>query len=391
MSYVTNLECTRCHRSYEARKLHNVCVECHAPLFVNYDLEALRDRWNKTSLAGRVATMWRYREVLPVEKDENVVTLGEGFTPLLKIDNIGRKLGLKNLFVKDESRNPTGTFKARGLSVAVSMAKELGVKKIAIPTAGNAGGALAAYAARAGLEAFVFMPDDVPNANKIETQVYGAHTTLIKGLIKDAGEWIAKNKEAEGWFDLSTLKEPYRVEGKKTMGYEIAEQFGWSLPDVIVYPTGGGTGPVGIWKAFSEMERLGWIGKDRPRIALVQSEGCAPIVRAFEQGREKAEEWPGVTTVAAGLRVPRSISDFLVLKILRDSRGIAVAVSDEQILQDVRELSAREGIFPGPEGAACLSALKVLIDRKWVRRDETIMLLLTGSGLKYLDLLSPRL
>jgi threonine synthase len=387
MSYVKNLECSSCHKEYEAGKLHGLCTACGLPLIVNYQLDALKASWDRTVLQGRPTTMWRYQEALPVARAENIVSLGEGFTPVLRLDRLGRALGLGHLYVKDESFNPTGSFKARGLAAAVSMAKELGVKKVAIPSAGNAAGAMAAYAAKAGLEAFIFMPEDAPQANKVEAEIYGAHVTLVKGLITDAAKAMAQKKDQEGWFDVSTLKEPYRIEGKKTMGYELAEQFDWSLPDVILYPTGGGTGLIGMWKAFDEMEKMGWIGAHRPRMVSVQAEGCAPIVRAFEQGVTKAPEWQGAKTVAAGLRVPKAIGDFLIINALRASRGAAVAVPDGQILEDVKQLGAQEGIFAAPEGAACLSALKVLLQRKFLDPEEKIVLFNTGSGLKYIDVL----
>jgi threonine synthase len=324
--------------------------------------------------------------VLPVKHDRNRISLGEGMTPLLHAERLGTWLGMRSLFIKDESPNPTASFKARGMALAVSMAKELGATKLAVPSAGNAASALAAYAAKAGLEAHIFMPRDAPRANVVECRQMGAHVTLIDGLITDCGRIVAERKQAEGWFDVSTLKEPYRVEGKKTMGYELAEQFDWRLPDVILYPTGGGTGLIGMWKAFDEMERLGWIGSERPRMVTVQAEGCAPIVNAFAAGAVAAEEVANARTVAAGLRVPRAIADFMMLDILRKSGGTAISVSDEALVSAVKEIGSAEGLLAAPEGAACLPALRRLLDSGSVVRDERVVLFNTGSGLKYLDL-----
>lgn len=385
MSYVTHLECSKCQTRFAAGQVHNLCTACGLPLLVRYDLEQVRRHWSREELRDRPPNLWRYREVLPVENHRNIVCLGEGFTPLIRAERLGQSLGLQELYIKDESFNPTGSFKARGMSTAISMAKELGITKVAVPSAGNAAGAMAAYAAAAGLEAHIFMPEDAPVANKIEAEVFGAHVTLVKGLITDAAKIVAQRKSAEGWFDVSTLKEPYRVEGKKTMGYELAEQFQWTLPDVILYPTGGGTGLVGMWKAFDEMEQLGWIGPQRPRMVCVQSEGCAPIVRAFRQGAETATEWQDASTVAAGLRVPRAIGDFIMLRALRDSRGHAVAVPDAELMADVKVLGRREGIFAAPEGGACVSAVRRLAREGWLAPGERVVLFNTGTGLKYLD------
>ncbi|MDQ3918175.1 MAG: threonine synthase [Acidobacteriota bacterium] len=382
---VTHLECAACGARHEARRLHNLCVECGKPLLVRYDLEQAGRTLTKESLKGRRADLWRYLEVLPVEREENIVSLGEGFTPLLRAARLGERLGLKQLYIKDESQNPTQSFKARGMATAVSMALELGARKLAVPSAGNAAGALAAYASRAGLEAHIFMPKDTPRANVIECEQTGAHVTLMDGLITDCGAEVARRKEREGWFDVSTLKEPYRVEGKKTLGYELAEQLDWQLPDVVIYPTGGGTGLVGMWKAFAEMEALGWIDDRRPRMVTVQSEGCAPIVRAFEEGRRHAEEFQNAETVASGLRVPKAVGDFLILDALRESGGAAVAVSDEELLAAVREIGAAEGVFVAPEGAACLPALRELVERGEVKPDERVVLFNTGAGVKYLE------
>ena len=382
---VTHLECAACGAEHEARRLHNLCRECGKPLLVRYDLEAAARTLSRETLKGRRGDLWRYREVLPVEREENIVSLGEGWTPLLRAEELGRRLGLRNLYVKDESQNPTQSFKARGMSAAVSMAKELGVTKLAVPSAGNAAGALAAYAARAGVEAHIFMPRDTPRANVVECEQTGARVTLMDGLITDCGAEVGRRKDAEGWFDVSTLKEPYRVEGKKTLGYEVAEQLDWELPDLIIYPTGGGTGLIGMWKAFDEMERMSWVGEKRPRMVTVQSEGCAPIVRAFERGRRFAEEFENAATVASGLRVPRAIGDFLILDALRASGGTAVAVSDEELLSAVGEIGAAEGLFVAPEGAACVPALRKMIEAGEVDADERVVLFNTGAGVKYLE------
>jgi threonine synthase len=382
---VTHLECGLCGLEHEARRLHNLCTACGKPLLVRYDLERAGMFLRKDSLAARRPDMWRYREVLPVENDDNIVSLGEGWTPLLRATRLERRLGCHELYIKDESQNPTQSFKARGMAVAISMAKELGAKKLAVPSAGNAAGALAAYAARAGLKSFIFMPRDTPRANVVECEQTGAHVTLMDGLITDCGAEVGRRKEKEGWFDVSTLKEPYRVEGKKTLGYELAEQMNWRLPDVIIYPTGGGTGLIGMWKAFDEMERMGWIGSKRPRMVTVQAEGCAPIVRAFEEGAKFADEFPNAATTASGLRVPKAIGDFLILDALRVSRGTAVAVSDEELIAATREIGAAEGIFCAPEGAACLPALKKLIQSGEVDKRECVVLFNTGSGVKYME------
>jgi threonine synthase len=385
MTNVTHLECSACGMHYAAGELHNVCTACGKPLLVRYDLSRASRSLTRDSLSSRRADMWRYREVMPVESDANIVSLGEGWTPLLHARRLGESLGMRRLHIKDESLNPTQSFKARGMSAAVSMALELGVRKLAAPSAGNAAGALAAYAASAGLEAYLFMPSDTPRANIVECEQTGAHVTLIDGLITDCGAEVARRKDAEGWFDVSTLKEPYRVEGKKTLGYELAQQLGWRLPDVILYPTGGGTGLVGMWKAFDEMEAMGWIGADRPRMVTVQAAGCAPIVRAFESGATHAAEFPNAATVASGLRVPKAIGDFLILDALRASGGAAVAVTDAELMAAVGEIGRLEGMFVAPEGAACLPALRILLDRGEVQRDEHVVLFNTGAGIKYVD------
>jgi threonine synthase len=388
--HVKNLECSFCHREYEARRLHNVCTECGKPLLVRYDLKRIAKFLTRQSLFARRPDIWRYRELLPVRREDNIVTLGEGWTPLLHAVSLGESLGLRELYVKDESLNPTQSFKARGMSVAVSMAKELGVKKLAAPSAGNAAGALAAYCARARIGAYLFMPRDTPRANIIECEVAGAHVTLMDGLITDCGAEVARRKESEGWFDVSTLKEPYRVEGKKTLGYEIAEQLEWTLPDVIIYPTGGGTGLVGMWKAFDELQQLGWIGDKRPRMISVQAAGCAPIVRAFEAGDRFAEEFENAATVASGLRVPKAIGDFMILDAIRESGGTAITVTDEELIEGAKELARIEGIFAAPEGGACVPALRKLLARGDVKPGEKVVLFNTGSGIKYLDVFASR-
>jgi threonine synthase len=385
---VTHLECAACHLEHEARRLLNLCRECGKPLLVRYDLERAKRSLKKESLAGRRADLWRYREVLPVENDENIVSLGEGWTPLLRAKNLGQQIGIDQLYIKDESQNPTQSFKARGMSTAVSMAKELGATMLAVPSAGNAAGALAAYAARAGLRCFIFMPDDTPRANVIECEQTGAHVTLMAGLITDCGAEVARRKDAEGWFDVSTLKEPYRVEGKKTLGYELAEQFNWELPDLIIYPTGGGTGLIGMWKAFAEMEEMGWIDSRRPRMVTVQARGCAPIVQAFETGKRIADEFADAQTVASGLRVPKAIGDFLILDALRESGGTAVAVTDQELIAATKKIGDAEGIFCAPEGAACLPALRRLLDADLIKTDERVVLFNTGAGVKYLEVFS---
>lgn len=383
--FLTHLECTACGAQYDWRALENLCPACAKPLFPRYELAAAGRTLTREALATREKSLWRFREILPLPADGERVTFGEGGTPLLRAPRFGRSLGLTNLWVKDEAQNPTQSFKARGMTAAVSMAKFLGAKKLAVPSAGNAGGALAAYAARAGLEAHIFMPADTPRANVIECRETGAHVTLVDGLITDCGAEIAKRKEAEGWFDVSTLKEPYRVEGKKTLGYELAEQMNWELPDVVLYPTGGGTGLIGMWKAFEEMETLGWIGAKRPRMFTIQASGCAPIVRAFEAGEKSAVEFPNAHTVASGLRVPKAVGDFLMLEILRSSKGGAIPVDDEEMISVTREVGAAEGLFVAPEGAACFAALRSLVTAGTIAKDERVVVFNTGSGIKYLE------
>jgi threonine synthase len=386
MNYLKQLVCPKCSASYDGGQVHALC-SCGSPLLATYDLDKAAYEFPRASLTGRPATMWRYREMLPVQDSANIVSLGEGFTPLVHAQRLGAHLGLEQLYIKEEAANPTGSFKARGLCAAVSMAKELGIRKLAIPSAGNAAGAMAAYAAHAGLESYIFMPEDTPRANILEAEVFGAHVTLVQGLITDCGRIVSEQKDREGWFDLSTLKEPYRIEGKKTMGYELAEQFGWELPDVILYPTGGGTGLIGMWKSFREMEALGWIGRARPRMVSVQSSGCAPIVRAFEHGARVAEPWQNARTIASGLRVPRAIGDFLILEALYRSLGTAEAADDQELVDAIRLCGKLEGIFLCPEAAACIPVLRRLVGKGWVAEAEKIVLFNTASGLKYLDLL----
>jgi threonine synthase len=385
--FLTHLTCSRCDLKYDWALLQNLCTACNSPLLASYDLKEVMRAWNRDSLKTRSdKSMWRYREVLPLPAAVEPVSLGEGGTPLLRLDRLGRDLGFDNLYVKDESVNPTQSFKARGMSAAVSMARHLGATRLAVPSAGNAGGAMAAYAARAGMEAFVFMPRDTPPANIIECRELGAQVTLIDGLITDCGAEIGRRKAAEGWFEMSTLKEPYRLEGKKTLGYELAEQMHWALPDVVLYPTGGGTGLIGMWKAFDEMEEMGWIGSKRPRMFSIQASGCAPIVRAFNANKPTATEFPDAHTLASGLRVPKAIGDFLMLRILRESDGGALAIEDDKMISVTRQIGAAEGLFVAPEGAACFAALPLL--RDVISATDRGVIFNTGAGVKYLDLYS---
>lgn len=385
MSYLIDLRCTACSRTYDPNVVQTLCTECQSPLIACYDLKSAREKLDREETNERKAGMWRWRELLPVHDLANMLTLGEGDTPTLQVHNLGELLGLSRLYVKDESLNPTGSFKARGLAAAVSKAKELGIRKLIIPTAGNAGGAMAAYAARGGLKACIFMPKDTPLANIEESRITGAEVIMVDGLISDAAAKADEKAQAEDWFSVSTFKEPYRTEGKKVMGYELAEQFSWRLPDVIVYPTGGGTGLVGMWKAFAELDALGWLeSNSRPRLVAVQAAGCAPVVEAFEAGATKCTFWQGAQTIASGLRVPKSFADSKLLQDIRESNGTAVAVSDEEILSAQRHLGRAEGIFAAPEGAATLAGLYKLIERGMVTPDERIVLFNTGSGLKYI-------
>ncbi len=385
-SFLYELECSGCGKKFRPDKVHTFCPDCQSPLLARYDLPSVKKHVDRDAIRSRHMRLWRWHELLPIENPQNFVFLGEGDTALLQLVHIGEELGLKHLYVKDESTNPTGSFKARGLAAAVSKAKELGIEKVIIPTAGNAGGAMAAYAARANIKALIYMPKDTPRANIEESRIAGAEVVLVDGLISDAAGMAGEKARAEGWFDLSTFKEPYRVEGKKIMGYELAEAFNWTLPDVIIYPTGGGTGLVGMWKAFAELEALGWlIDAKRPRMLAVQAEGCAPVVKAFDNGAFFCDFWMNAHTVASGLRVPKSFADVLILNDLRESQGTAVAVSDQSILDAQRKLGRMEGIFPAPEGAATLAALEKLVAQKWIKPEERVVLFNTGSGLKYLD------
>ena len=383
-STLSHLECPRpaCQTRLEASRPQNLCPACRSPLLARYDLAKARATFNAQSLKARTASMWRYEEVLP---SADPVTLGEGMTPLLHAARLGETLGLAKLYIKDEGQNPTNSFKARGLSAAVTMAKALGVRTIALPTAGNAGGAAAAYAARAGLHCVVAMPSDTPAAIVLECRAFGADVHLIDGLISDCGVFIAEQALRHGWFEVSTLKEPYRIEGKKTMGYELWEEFGGSLPDVIVYPTGGGVGLIGMWKAFEELEAMSLIDDRRPRMIAAQAEGCAPIVRAFQQHAHTSERWEHAATVAAGLRVPKALGDFLILAGIYESRGEAIAVTDEELMQACREMARLEGIFAAPEGGAGLAAIQKLAAEGKVQRDESVVLFNTGGGYKYLE------
>ena len=374
-----NLECSKCGKIYPHTEPQNVCPACGKPLLARYALEALADTWQRDTLLSRPASLWRYAELLPVSNPEDIVTLGETMTPLVHAKRLGETFGLTEVWVKDESRLPTGSFKARGLAMAVSKAKSLGLKALAIPSAGNAATALAVYAAAAGITAHIFMPQDTPAFNKQTCQLAGANVTLIDGLITDAGRIVAERKEQEGWFDVSTLKEPYRVEGKKTMGFELAEQCYWELPDVIIYPTGGGTGIVGMWKGFAELEAIGWIGEKRPRFISVQSTGCAPIVKAWEEGATEATPWRNARTVASGLRVPQAIGDFLILEAIRKSNGAAIAVTDEAIREAMQLLPTTEGLLTCPEGAATVAALKQLVSKGMVEPSERVVLFNTGG------------
>ena len=389
MSYVSHLECGACRRQYPAGQPHNLC-ECGGPLLIRYHLNRIRADFQRDQLVTAPRTMWRYAPLLPVSDQRNIVSLGEGGTPLIRADRLGKSLGAENLWVKDEGLNPTGSFKARGLSCAVSMCRELGLRRLAIPSAGNAAGALAAYAAAAGLESYIFMPRDVPQANLVECRAFGATVTLVDGLISDCARMVAERCASEGWFDVSTLKEPYRIEGKKTMGLEVAEQFGWDLPDAIFYPAGGGVGLIGMWKVFEEMGRLGWIGPKRPKMIAVQAAGCAPVVRAFERGEPKSEFWKDAHTIAAGLRVPKALGDFLMLEAIRSSGGTAAAVSDAEMLDAGVELASSEGIFAAPEGAACVAAARRLFAEGFLKPSDRVILFNTGSGYKYLETWSTR-
>ena len=386
MSYLTHLECSQCLEHFDPNQIQTFCPTCQAPLLARYDLARARTDLDPAEIRQRQKGMWRWRELLPVKEEEDMVFLGEGDTPLLRLPRLGKKMGLQNLFVKDESINPTGSFKARGLAAAISKAKELGVEKVIIPTAGNAGGAMAAYAARAGMQAHIFMPNDTPIANVEESRIAGATVELIDGLISEAAGMAGVKALAEGWFDVSTFKEPYRTEGKKIMGYELAEQFDWDLPDVIIYPTGGGTGLVGMVKAFKEMYAMGWLASDRlPRMVAVQADGCAPVIKAFEEGLDFCDFWLGAKTIASGLRVPKSFADHIILSDIRESKGTAVAVSDEELTLAQKEIGGVEGLFPAPEGAATFAAVHKLVAQGWIKPEDRVVCFNTGTGLKYLN------
>ncbi len=389
MSYFSHLECSvPCGAPLLDPRQRQFLCTCGAPLLARYDLERART-WSRDTLPGRPPTMWRYRELMPILDGEEPVSLGEGFTPLFHARSLGSRLGLERLYIKDESLNPTNSFKARGQSAAITRAKYLGAETIALPTAGNAGNAAAAYSAAAGLKCEVFIPRDAKRPFVDECRLYGANVTMVDGLITDAGRMAAERGGPLGWYDVSTLKEPYRIEGKKTMAYELAEQMNWQWPEWIIYPTGGGTGMVGMWKAFDEIESLGWVPKGRrPRMVSVQAENCAPIVRAFEEGTEKARLWEGATTVADGLRVPRAIGDFLILRAIRQSGGTALTVPDSAMVSGMLELGAREGISAAPEGGAALAAIRRLVEDGRIRRHESVVLFNTGGALKYLDVMS---
>jgi threonine synthase len=386
MSFYTHLECSSCGERHEADKVQTVCKKCGKPLFARYDLESAKEAVTRRELVGRESTMWRYWELLPVKSRRNVVSLGEGWTPLTRTPRLGEEVGLTDLWVKDEGIIPTGSFKARGLAMAVSKAKELGIKRVALPSAGNAAGSMAAYGARAGMEVYVFMPKDAPKVNMVESEIVGAKVVLVDGFITDAGKLVKEGTAEMGWFNVATLGEPFRIEGKKTMGLEVAEQLDWKLPDVIVYPTGGGTGIIGMWKVFDELETTGWIGSERPRMVSVQAEGCAPIVKAYKEGKKESEYFQNAKTLAAGLRVPKALGDFLILRAARESGGTCIAVSDDEIMESVGQVSRAEGLFACPEGAATLAALKKMLADGEVDRDEKVVLFNTGSGLKYVDL-----
>ena len=385
MSYfVEYLECPKCGKTYSAEKVVQLC-SCGSPLLVHYNLHALKKSISKNDLKDRTPSLWRYKEFLPVKEEQNIVSLGEGMTPIVSLNTLGPKVGMKNLYLKDEGIIPTGTFKARGAAVGVSKAKELGVKTLAMPTNGNAGGAWATYSARAGMKAYIVMPEDAPLITRSECAIAGAKLYLVKGLINDAGKIVGRAVQKHGWFDASTFKEPYRIEGKKTMGLEIAEQFGWRVPDVILYPTGGGVGIIGIFKGLKELQEIGWIGDKMPRLVSVQSSGCAPIVKAWKEGKSESDFWENSKTIAFGINVPKSIGDFLVLDAIYKTKGCAVAVDDNDILHAQAQLAADEGTFTCPEGASTLAAAVRLREEEWIKQDEEVLLLNTGTGLKYPD------
>jgi threonine synthase len=393
MNYVSHLECANCGVRYDPDRIHNLCVTCQRPLVVRYDLEAVAGRFTKQALGDRPPTMWRYHELLPIADARQVVSLGETMTPILECGRLADAMGIRTLAIKDESRLPTGSFKSRGMAMAISKAREFGISRVAVPTAGNAGGAMAAYAARAGMESYVFMPEDTPAINRKECYLAGARTFLVNGLITDCARLVGAGKEKAGWFDVSTLKEPYRIEGKKTMGLELAEQYEWQLPDVILYPTGGGTGLIGMWKAFAELEALGWLGSEapKPRMISCQSTGCAPIARAFDEGERFAQPFENAATIASGIRVPAAVGDFMILDAVRASGGQAVAAPEEEIPRWMRMANAKEGIAICPETAICLGALEMLLKSGKIAASERILVFNTGAGQKYPEVVEEKL
>jgi threonine synthase len=392
MSFLSHLECSRCRKTHDAERVQNLC-DCGGPLLVRYDLKAAASAVRPSDLAGRVSSLWRYRELLPVRDPKNIITLGEGMTPLFPLPRLGAELGLRDLWLKDEGLNPTASFKARGAATGVSRAKELGITALAMPTNGNAGGAWASYGARAGMSVTLVMPTDAPAMSVLEATAVGASAYMVRGQITDAGAIVGRSAKAHGWFEAATLKEPYRIEGKKTMGYEIAEQFAWSLPDVILYPTGGGVGIIGIYKALLEMREMGWLPDNVrfPKLVAVQAEGCQPIVKAYREGKDVSEKWEGASTVAQGIRVPKALGDFLVLQAVRETGGTCVAVPDADTMWGLERISRLEGAFICPEGAALVGAARMLLRDGWLDAGQRVLLLNTGAGIKYPDVMSPKL
>jgi len=384
--FLKNLRCTLCPAEYSPQKPHNLC-QCGAPLFAQYEIDKIKKTIDKNSQEKRVSSIWRYKELLPLQDKEDIISLGEGFTPLIPAEELAKKLEIKKIFIKDESQNPTSSFKARGMSAAVSVAKKYGIKEVCLPSAGNAASALSAYCAKAKMAPHIFIPETVEPEIFSECRSFGADIREVKGLINDCTETMQKDIKYKNWFDLSTLKEPYRIEGKKTMAFELAEQLNWKLPDVIIYPTGGGTGLIGMWKGFNELEKLGWIDEKRPKMISVQSAGCAPIVKAFKEGKEKAEFWHNSKTIASGINVPKPLGDFLILKVLKESKGLALSVEEKDIPKSIKEMSRLTGIFPCPEGAATLTGLKKLMEIGLVKKHDVVVLFNTASGLKYINTL----
>ncbi len=385
-TYFTHLRCSNCNQTYSPQEIQTFCLHCTKPLLAEYDLAIAKKQLSPELFAKREGTLWRYRELLPIADDRNIVSLGEGWTPLLEARRLSNHIGVEHIFIKEEGNNPTGSFKARGISVAASKAKELGVMETSMPSAGNAGGALAAYAAKAGMKAHVFVPKDTPVVNINEVTLFGGAIYLVDGVISDAGKKMNEMRQGKNWFDMSTMKEPYRLEGKKTMGYEIAEQFSWSLPDVIIYPTGGGTGLIGMWKAFHELEQLDWISSKRPKMVSVQASGCAPIVKAFQEKKKESEFWQNAQTCASGLRVPKAFADTLILNALYESNGTAIAVEDADVLADMRRVAVQEGIFLCPEGAAAVTATRQLVQQGFIKPTDRVVIFNTGTGYKYTEL-----